>query len=139
MLCIAKQEVERRTGPRGDDVKVFVCRFFDSRVADFDVQGKPVGNRFEESAFLGRGLIQDGPEFGPVAQQFGENKARKARAAAQIDQVFCRFGNERQELCGVPNVPSPDIFQGSGRNKIVPAAPIRQQTHKALEPRQCFT
>src|SRR5579885_380970 len=85
MLCIAQQAFERRAGPRGNDVKIFVCSFFDSRVADLDVQVEPFGRGAEKGAFLGCRFIEHRAEVRPFPKKNGQYDSREPGSAAEVN------------------------------------------------------
>jgi len=84
MLCIAKKSAERRAGSRRDHVEAVSLSLLDALAPDDHVQGKPIPDRFKESALLGDRFDQGHPDL--AAQQFRQDQRRETGAAAQIDQ-----------------------------------------------------
>ena len=133
---VGKQQGQGRQGARRHHIIGVWGQLLDAGIFDRHSQAHPGGGLFEELAFLGGGLMQGDGEVRPHRRQ---HQAGKAGTGAQIGQAAGGFGDQGDQLGGIPEMPPPKVGQGASGHQIMPGIPVLQQIGIKLQPGQCFT
>ena len=160
---IAEQSDERRAGAGGNDIGRPGAEGLDGRGVHGDRRAggprhfpqerafarapvdqmdilDPEEQRFEETLSRGLEMLEGAlAKLGESGEVPSEHQARKAGAAAEVDDRPGPRRQQREELGRVEHVAPPKVAQAGPADQVDGARPPLEQARIGLEPRQCFT
>ena len=130
-----EQPFQRCQRPRRDNIGADRRQGFDALVVDDCPNSCLAHDGLQEHSLF---LIRfDEMQLG-IAQR-REDKARKARATANIKNPSCSGWYQGRKLGRIPDVAHPYVRQCRGGDEIHPLLPFFDQRHIGGEPVHCFT